>query len=140
MNPSKEIDHLIAETTDWRGRTLAAVRRVMRAADPEVTEGWKWMGTPVWECDGIVAIANPHKDKVKVTFSHGAELEDPDRLFNAGLEGNLWRAIDIFENDQLDEKALLRLVRAAIKANRSRPKASRPSGAKRRPRARARHR
>lgn len=119
MKPSKEIDRLIAETNDWRGRTLATVRRVMLAGDPQVSEDWKWMGTPVWSCEGIIAIANPHKDKVKVTFAHGAELEDPDHLFNAGLGGKAWRAIDILEGDRLDERALLRLVRRAIERNRS---------------------
>ncbi len=133
MKPSEEIDRLIAQTTDWRGRTLVMIRRIMRAADPKVTEEWKWMGTPVWNCEGTIAIANPHKGKVKVTFAQGAQLEDPDRLFNAGLGGNAWRAIDIFENDQIDEKALLRLVRSAIELNRSRAKAIRLSDAGKRP-------
>lgn len=133
MKPSEEIDRLIAQTTDWRGRTLVMIRRIMRAADPKVTEEWKWMGTPVWNCEGTIAIANPHKGKVKVTFAQGAQLEDPDRLFNAGLGGNAWRAIDIFENDQIDEKELLRLVRSAIELNRSRAKAIRLSDAGKRP-------
>jgi hypothetical protein len=118
-NPSEQIDRLIADTKDWRGQVLAAVRRVMLEADPAVTEDWKWMGTPTWYCDGIVAIANPHKEKVKCTFSHGAHFPDPDHIFNAGLEGKEWRAIDIFENDRLDESALRRLVKNAIAFNRS---------------------
>ncbi|MGP8077887.1 MAG: DUF1801 domain-containing protein [Thermoplasmata archaeon] len=133
MKPSAEIDRLIAETTDWRGRTLTTIRRVMRAADPQVTEEWKWMGTPVWELEGIIAIANPHQGKVKVTFPQGAHLSDPDKLFNAGLGGNLWRAIDLFETDRVDEKALLRLVRSAIELNRSRAKPSRSSERGKRP-------
>jgi hypothetical protein len=91
----------------------------MLEADPEVTEDWKWMGTPVWYCDGMVSLANPHRGKVKWTFVKGAHFADPQRLFNAGLEGNDWRAIDIFENDRLDEAALRGLVKTAIAYNRS---------------------
>ncbi len=89
------IDEMIKELgNDWRGKTLAEVRKVIHQADPEIIEEWKWMGSPVWSCDGMIAVGNAHKDKVKLTFSNGASLRDPDRLFNAGLGGNKWRAID----------------------------------------------
>lgn len=118
MTPSDKIDQLIANTTDWRGKTLAAVRKAILSADKEIIEEWKWMGSPVWECDGIIAVGNAHKDKVKLTFSHGASLADPDGLFNAGLEGKVWRAIDYFEGDKVDAAALKKLVRTAIEFNR----------------------
>ena len=130
MNPSERIDQHIAGITDWRGGVLAAIRRIMLEADPAVTEDWKWMGTPVWYCDGMVSLANPHKGKVKWTFSHGAHFADPDHLFNAGLEGGEWRAIDIFEKDRLNEPKLRRLVKAAIAYNRSQLKTTRASGTK----------
>ncbi|MGA7911278.1 MAG: DUF1801 domain-containing protein, partial [Candidatus Dormiibacterota bacterium] len=95
---------------------------IMREADPAVTEDWKWMGTPVWYCDGMVSLANPHRGKVKWTFAKGAHLADADHLFNAGLEGSVWRAIDIFEEDRLDKPALRRLVKTAIAYNRSQRK------------------
>ena len=97
MNPSERIDQLIAALTDWRGKTLASIRKSILEADREIIEEWKWMGSPVWSHDGIIAVGNAHKDKVKLTFSHGASLPDPDKLFNAGLGGNAWRAIDLFE-------------------------------------------
>ena len=100
------IDQLIAKLTDWRGKTLASARKVILEADPEIVEEWKWMGSPVWSRDGIIAVGNAHKGKVKLTFSHGASLADPDMLFNAGLEGNQWRAIDFFEGDKINERAL----------------------------------
>jgi hypothetical protein len=121
-DPSERIDQHIASITDWRGNVLATIRRIVREADPAVTEDWKWMGTPVWYCDGMVCLANPHREKVKWTFSKGAHIADPGHLFNAGLGGNEWRAIDIFENDRLDEAALRRLVKTAIAYNRSQPK------------------
>src|SRR5215472_5435760 len=105
MNPSERIDDLISKTADWRGKALATNRKTILAADGEISEDWKWMGTPVWSRHGTIAIANPHKDKVKITFAHGAKLPDPDKLFNAGLGGNLWRAIDLFEGDKLNERA-----------------------------------
>jgi hypothetical protein len=117
MNPSEHIDQLIAGLTDWRGKTLASVRKSIREADREIIEEWKWMGSPVWSRDGIIAVGNAHKDKVKLTFSHGASLPDPDKLFNAGLGGNQWRAIDIFEGDKINARALKDLVRAAIEYN-----------------------
>jgi hypothetical protein len=117
MNPSERIDELIARLTDWRGKTLASVRKSILAADGEIVEEWKWMGSPVWSRDGIIAVGNAHKDKVKLTFAHGASLPDPERLFNAGLEGKVWRAIDLFEGDRINERALKTLVRAAIDFN-----------------------
>jgi hypothetical protein len=119
MKASERINQHIAGIPDWRGKVLATIRRIMLASDRGVTEDWRWMGTPVWYCDGMVALANPHKGKVKWTFSQGANLPDADHLFNAGLAGNTWRAIDIFEKDRLDEAALRRLVRTAIAYNRS---------------------
>ena len=117
MNPSERIDQLIAELTDWRGETFASIRKSILEADREIIEEWKWMGSPVWSRDGIIAVANAHKDKVKLTFAHGANLPDIDKLFNAGLGGNAWRAIDFFEGDKVNRRALKNLVRAAIDYN-----------------------
>ena len=117
MNPSERIDELIAGLTDWRGKTLASIRKTILDADREIIEEWKWMGSPVWSRHGMIAVANAHKDKVKITFSHGANLPDPDKLFNAGLGGNAWRAIDLFEGDKLNGRALKNLVRAAVEYN-----------------------
>ncbi len=122
------IDEMIAELTDWRGKTLASVRKSILEADPEIIEEWKWMGSPVWSRDGIIAVGNAHKDKVKLTFSHGASLADPDKLFNAGLGGNQWRAIDLFEGDRIDGHALKNLVRAAIEYNQTKSKKKAPAG------------
>ena len=130
MNPSQRIDQLIAEITDWRGKTFASVRKAILAADPEIIEEWKWMGSPVWSRDGIIAVANAHKGKVKITFDYGARLADPDKLFNAGLEGNQRRAIDLFEGDKVDERALKALVRAAIEFNQSKSKKKAPAPAR----------
>ena len=127
MNPSERIDQLIAELTDWRGKTLASVRKSILEADREIIEEWKWMGSPVWSRDGMIAVGNAHKDKVKLTFSHGAALPDPDRLFNAGFGGKVWRAIDIFEGDDIDESALRTLVRAAVAYNQSKSKKKAPA-------------
>jgi hypothetical protein len=117
MTPSERIDQLIAGITDWRGKTFAAVRKSILAADPDITEEWKWMGSPVWYRDGMIAVANAHKGKVKLTFLYGAKLADPDKLFNAGLEGNARRAIDFLEDDRVNERALKNLIRAAIEYN-----------------------
>lgn len=114
---AKRIDAKIASLGDWRGETMAAIRRMIHAVDPDVLEEWKWMGTPVWSHDGMYALANAHKDKVKLTFHHGAQLPDPKRLFNAGLGGNKWRAIDFHEGDAIDEPGLKALLRAAIAYN-----------------------
>jgi hypothetical protein len=128
MNPSERIDQLIAELTDWRGKTLASLRKNILDADREIVEEWKWMGSPVWSRDGMIAVANAHKDKVKVTFSHGAHLPDPDKLFNAGLGGNMWRAIDLFEGDKINQRALKTLIRAAVDYNHSKLKKKAPTG------------
>jgi hypothetical protein len=122
------IDELIKELGDWRGKTLAKVREIIHEADSEIVEEWKWMGSPVWSHDGIIAVGNAHKDKVKLTFSHGAILPDPDKLFNAGLEGNAWRAIDFFEGDKINERALKNLVRAAVDYNQIKLKRKAPAG------------
>lgn len=127
MNPSERIDELIAELPDWRGKTLARVRKIILGADKEIIEEWKWMGSPVWSRDGMIAVGNAHKDKVKLTFSHGASLSDPDKLFNAGFNGKVWRAIDLFEGDEVDEGALKNLVRAAIHYNQSKLKRKAPA-------------
>jgi len=128
MNPSERIDELIAELGDWRGKTIAGIRKIILEADRNIIEEWKWMGSPVWSRDGIIAVANAHKDKVKLTFSNGARLPDPDRLFNAGLEGNKWRAIDCFEGDKINKHALKNLVRAAAHYNQIKLKRKAPAG------------
>ena len=122
------VDELIAKLTDWRGKTLASIRKSMLEADPEIIEEWKWMGSTVWSRDGMIAVGNAHKDKVKLTFSHGASLPDPDKLFNAGLGGNAWRAIDLFEGDKINERALKNLVRAAVDYNQTKLKKKAPAG------------
>ena len=122
MNASEQIDQLIAGIEDWRGETFAALRKAVLAADPDIVEEWKWMGSPVWSCDGMIAVANAHNGKVKLTFAHGAKLEDPEKLFNAGLEGNARRAIDFLEGDTVDAETLGRLVQAAIAFNRTKLK------------------
>jgi hypothetical protein len=122
MNASERIDQLIAGIDDWRGKTLAAVRQCILAADKAIVEEWKWMGSPVWSRDGIIAVGNAHKEKVKLTFSHGASLPDPDQLFNNGLDGKVWRAIDFLKGDKVDKTALKNLVRAAIAFNQGKAK------------------
>jgi hypothetical protein len=122
------IDELIAELTDWRGKTLASIRKSILEADPEIIEEWKWMGSPVWSRDGIIAVGNAHKDKVKLTFAHGASLPDPDKLFNSDLGGNQWRAIDLFEGDRINERALKNLIRAAVEYNQTKLKRKAPAG------------
>lgn len=120
MSPSQRIDRLIAGLADWRGRTLATIRKSILEADRRIIEEWKWMGSPVWSCDGILVVGNAHKAKVKLTFPRGASLPDRDRLFNADLEGNAWRAIDFFQADEVNERALKDLIRAAIDLNQRR--------------------
>jgi hypothetical protein len=127
MNPSERIDQLIAKLTDWRGKTLASIRKSILGADREIIEEWKWMGSPVWSRDGIVVVGNAHKDKVKLTFANGASLPDPDKLFNAGLAGNKWRAIDFFEGDKINERALKDLVRDAVDYNQIKLKRKAPA-------------
>src|SRR6266436_1027970 len=128
MNPSERIDELIARLTDWRGKTLANIRKSILEADRKIIEEWKWMGSPVWSRDGMIAVGNAHKDKVKLTFSHGASLSDPDKLFNAGLQGSAWRAIDLFEGDMINERALKNLIRAAVDFNQIKLKRKAPVG------------
>jgi hypothetical protein len=118
-SPSALIDARIAELKDWRGEALGRVRRLIHEADPEVVETWKWRGTPVWEHAGIICTGETYKAVVKLTFAKGASLEDPAGLFNASLEGNTRRAIDIAEGQNLDEAAFKALVRAAVALNTS---------------------
>lgn len=127
MNPSERIDALIEGITDWRGKTLADVRKAFLDADKEIVEEWKWMGSPTWYRDGVIAVANAHKEKVKVTFSHGAKLDDPDQLFNNGLGGSTWRAIDLLEGDKVNKTALKKLVKAAIAYNQAKAKKPAPA-------------
>ncbi|MGP0072458.1 MAG: DUF1801 domain-containing protein [Bryobacteraceae bacterium] len=127
MNPSERIDQLIAGLTDWRGKTLAGIRKSILEADREIVEEWKWMGSPVWSRDGIIAVGNAHKDKVKLTFAHGADLPDPDKLFNNGFAGKVWRAIDLFEGDKINERALKTLARAAVAYNQTKLKKKAPA-------------
>jgi len=129
MNASQRIDQLIEQLTDWRGKTFADLRKAILDADPAIVEEWKYMGSPVWNRDGMIAVANAHKEKVKITFSHGASLPDPDELFNAGLDGKVWRAIDFLEGDKVNKRALKNLVRAAIEYNQSKSKKKAPARA-----------
>jgi hypothetical protein len=130
MDASKRINELISGLKDWRGKTLASVRKTILQADREIVEEWKWMGSPVWSRDGMIAVGNAHKDKVKLTFSNGARIPDPDQLFNAGLEGNKWRAIDFLEGDKVNASALKKLVRAAIEYNQTWLKKKAPARSK----------
>ena len=118
-SPSRLIDARIKELDDWRGRTLAHVRALIRRAEPEVVEEWKWRGVPVWSHDGIICTGETYKSIVKLTFAKGASLEDPAGLFNSSLEGNVRRAIDIHEGDEMNEDAFKTLIRAAAALNRS---------------------
>jgi hypothetical protein len=120
--PSRLIDSRIKELGDWRGETLARVRRLIKEACPEVVETWKWRGVPVFECAGIICTGETYKAVVKLTFAKGASLKDPSGLFNSSLDGNVRRAIDIHEGDKIDEKALKALVRAAVTLNTSKVK------------------
>lgn len=116
-SPSQLIDRRIAELGDWRGDTLARVREIVKEADPEVEETWKWRGVPVWEHGGIICTGETYKKVVKLTFAKGASLEDPQGLFNSSLEGNTRRAIDIGEDDEIDADALKALIREAVELN-----------------------
>lgn len=123
---SELIDERIAELADWRGKTLGRMRKLIKEADPDIVEEWKWMGTPVWSHDGIICTGESYKAVVKLTFAKGASLKDPARLFNASLDGNVRRAIDIREGEEVDATAFKALIRAAVALN--------TSGAKARPR------
>jgi hypothetical protein len=118
-SPSELIDARIEELPEWQGKLLARVRRLIKQADPEVVEEWKWRGVPVWSHDGIICTGETYRSIVKLTFAKGASLEDPARLFNSSLGGNTRRAIDIHEGDKIDERALKSLVRAAVALNES---------------------
>lgn len=147
MNPSEHIDQEIADHPDWRGQTMAEVRRIIRETVPDVTEEWKWRGTPTWSHNGILCICNAFKSIVKVTFLHGAKLQDADGVFNAELGGNQWRAIKIFEGDRVNARGLKKLLVAAVALNADRgtgkakparasgARAGKPAAAKRPPRA-----
>jgi hypothetical protein len=117
LSASERIEKRIADLGDWRGERLAEIRTLIHEVDPEVVEEWKWMGSPVWSHEGMYALANAHKDKVKLTFFHGAELPDPKKIFNAGRGGNTWRAIDFREGDKIDKSALKALLREAVAYN-----------------------
>jgi len=117
---SELITKRIAELADWRGKTLGRMRKLIKAADPDIVEGWKWMGVPVWSHDGIICTGESYKNVVKLTFAKGASLKDPARLFNSSLDGNVRRAIDIHEGEKVDESAFKALVRQAIALNTAR--------------------
>ena len=127
-SPSRLIDARIKELGDWRGKMLSRVRALIKQADPEVVEEWKWRGVPVWSHDGIICTGETYKSVVKLTFAKGASLEDPAGLFNSSLEGNMRRAIDISEGDEINERALKNLVRAAIDHNQIKLKKKAPAG------------
>jgi len=124
MNASKQIDKLIRDIADWRGEVLAKLRKVILGADAGIVEEWKWMGTPTYYKNSVICIMNPHKGKVKLVFSDGAAFRDPDKLFNSMLEGNKWRAIDFFEGDKINERALKALLKEALAYDASKAKSS----------------
>jgi hypothetical protein len=119
-SPSQLIDARIKELGDWRGKTLGRIRALIKEADPDVVEEWKWRGVPVWSHDGIICTGETYKNVVKMTFAKGASLKDPSGLFNSSLDGNTRRAIDLHEGEKINEKALKTLVRAAVTLNKSR--------------------
>jgi hypothetical protein len=121
-SPSQLIDARIKELDDWRGKMLGRLRTLVKQADPDVVEEWKWRGVPVWSHDGLICTGETYKSVVKMTFAKGAALKDPSRLFNASLDGNTRRAIDFHEGDKIDEEALKTLVRAAVTLNKSKAK------------------
>src|SRR5216117_592376 len=121
QSASELISKRIAELGDWRGETISRMRRLIKEADPDVVEEWKWRGTPIWSHDGIICTGESYKNVVKLTFAKGASLEDPAKLFNASLDGNAHRAIDIHEGEEVDESAFKALVRQAVALNRSPP-------------------
>ena len=127
MTASDQIDKMIADHPDWRGTRLANVRRMVREADPEILEEFKWRGAPTWSHDGLVCLANIYKETVKVIFSSGAKLADPDRVFNSELTGNAWRGITLSENDKINERAFKKLVQSAVELNGTRKTKKSPS-------------
>ena len=132
-SPSQQIDARIKELGDWRGEMLARVRALIKQADPDVVEEWKWRGVPVWEHAGIICTGETYKSVVKMTFAKGASLEDPSGLYNSSLEGNTRRAIDFHEGDKIDEKALKALIRAAVALNMKVAASARPVRSRKRP-------
>ena len=132
-SPSQQIDARIKELGDWRGEMLRRLRALIKQADPEIVEKWKWRGVPVWEHDGIICTGETYKSYVKLTFANGAALDDPAGLFNSSLEGNVRRAIDIREGDKIDEKAFKALVRAAVALNTAKRATARPVRSRKRP-------
>jgi hypothetical protein len=122
MPPARLIDARIKELGDWRGKMLSRLRALIKQADPEVVEEWKWRGVPVWSHDGLICTGETYKSVVKMTFAKGAALKDPARLFNSSLDGNVRRAIDFHQGDEVDERALQELVRAAVALNKSKAK------------------
>ena len=134
MNPSEHIDREIANHPDWRGQAMAEIRRIVRKTVPDVTEEWKWMGTPTWSHNGILCICNAFKNMVKVTFINGALLPDVDGVFNAELGGSRWRAIKIFEGDKINARGLKKLLLAAVSFNADKGKArKKPAPARAKP-------
>jgi hypothetical protein len=134
MNASEQIDKLIRDTADWRGKVLARIRKVILGANAGIVEEWKWMGTPTFSKNSVICIMNPHKGKVKLVFSDGAALQDPHKLFNSMLEGNKWRAIDFFEADRINERALKALVKEAVAYDAAKAKKKAASKRKSKPR------
>ena len=132
-SPTRLIDARIKEFGDWRGEALAKVRKLIKAADPQVVETWKWRGVPVWEHDGIICTGETYKAAVKLTFAKGASLPDPSGLFNSSLDGNVRRAIDIHEGDKVNERAFTALIRAAVALNASKRSAGRSIRARKKP-------
>lgn len=132
-SPSRLIDARIEELSDWRGEMLARVRTLIRQAEPDVVEEWKWRGVPVWEHAGIICTGETYKSVVKLTFAKGASLEDPSGLFNSSLDGNTRRAIDFREGDEIDEEALKALICGAVALNTSKRTAARPAGSGKKP-------
>jgi hypothetical protein len=133
MNASQQVDKLIRDTADWRGELIAKLRKLILGTDATIVEEWKWMGTPTYSRNSVICIMNPHKGKVKLTFSDGAALADPAKLFNAMLEGNKWRAIDFFEGDKINARALTALIKEALAYDAEKAKSS-ASKAKAKPR------
>ena len=133
-SPSRLIDAKIKQLGDWRGETLARIRALIKQAEPEVVEEWKWRGVPVWEHAGIICTGETYRNYVKTTFANGASLEDPSGLFNSSLEGNMRRAIDFFEGDKIDERALKALIRAAVEYNQNKSRKKVPAGPRAQPR------
>jgi hypothetical protein len=128
MNASEQVERLIRDTADWRGEVLARIRKLMLSADAGIVEEWKWMGTPAYYKHGLICCMNPHKDKVKLTFDHGAAFQDSGKLFNASLEGNQRRAIDFFEGDRINERALKALLKEALAYDALKAKSSASKG------------